>query len=98
MMNGAEEWLPDRWGDSKWLFHGGQSTVESFLCRLFRRKRKQNHLNFFEQMKMFDIDDELGSLFMQGFTSMHGPAQEFYSSNYSWDRTLWEVALTMDKE
>ncbi|MOA19206.1 hypothetical protein D3C78_1395710 [compost metagenome] len=27
---------------------------------------------------------------------MHGPTKERYSSNFSWDRTLWEMALTMD--
>lgn len=32
-----------------------------------------------------------------GFMSMHRPAQKFYTSNFSWDRTLWEMALTMDK-
>jgi serine/threonine protein phosphatase 1 len=31
-----------------------------------------------------------------GFSSMHGPQNEHYSSNYSWDRTLWEMALAMD--
>ena len=28
---------------------------------------------------------------------MHGPEKERYESNYSWDRTLWEMALTMDQ-
>lgn len=91
----CEEWLRTGKGDSKWLFHGGQSTVESYAA--FSEEEKQNHLNFFEQMKMFDIDDTNRLFIHAGFTSMHGPAQEFYSSNYSWDRTLWEVALTMDK-
>lgn len=91
----CEEWLRTGTGDSKWLFHGGQSTVESYAS--LTEETKQVHLNFFEQMKMFETD-ELNRLFIHaGFTSMHGPAQEFYSSNYSWDRTLWEVALTMDK-
>ena len=29
---------------------------------------------------------------------MHGPQKEFYSSNFSWDRTLWEMALAMDSK
>jgi serine/threonine protein phosphatase 1 len=24
---------------------------------------------------------------------MHGPEREFHSSNFSWDRTLWELAI-----
>jgi serine/threonine protein phosphatase 1 len=42
--------------------------------------------------------DELNRLFIHaGFTSMHGPQKEFHNSNFSWDRTLWETALVMDK-
>jgi len=43
--------------------------------------------------------DEQNRLFIHaGFTSMHGPKQEVYTSNFSWDRTLWETAITMDKK
>jgi len=31
-----------------------------------------------------------------GFSSMHRPEKEHYTTNFSWDRTLWEMALTMD--
>ena len=27
---------------------------------------------------------------------MHGPEKEHYSTNYSWDRTLWETALAVE--
>jgi len=91
----CEEWLRTRIADSKWLIHGGQSTVESY-DRVDADERTK-HLNFLEQMKYYEID-ELNRLFIHAcFTSMHGPQQEFYSSNFSWDRTLWEMALSMDK-
>jgi len=45
---------------------------------------------------MFEIDEKNKLFIHAGFTSMHGPQKEFYSSNYSWDRTLWEMALAMD--
>jgi serine/threonine protein phosphatase 1 len=42
--------------------------------------------------------DAANCLFIHaGFTSMHGPEQEFYNTNFTWDRTLWEMAVTMDK-
>jgi serine/threonine protein phosphatase 1 len=92
----CEEWLRSGKADSKWLFHGGQSTVENY--KKFDELTKKIHLDFFERMKMYEVD-EMNRLFIHaGFTSMHGPHQEFYSSNYSWDRTLWEVALAMDKK
>ncbi|MEO7984001.1 MAG: metallophosphoesterase [Bacteroidota bacterium] len=91
----CEEWLRTGTADSKWLIHGGQSTVESYSG--LGDAARQQHLNFFEQMKMYYVDEQNRLFIHAGFTSMHGPAQEFYSSNYAWDRTLWEVALTMNK-
>jgi len=91
----CEEWLRSGIADPEWLFHGGESTVKSYDG--FGPSERKIHLNFLEQMKYYEID-ALNRLFIHaGFTSMHGPQQEFYSSNFSWDRTLWEMALTMDK-
>lgn len=91
----CEDWLRTGNADSQWLHHGGLATVESY--KLADAALKLRHLNFFEQMKHYEVD-EMNRLFIHaGFTSMHGPQQEFYSSNFSWDRTLWEMALAMDK-
>jgi serine/threonine protein phosphatase 1 len=91
----CEDWLRTEKADSKWLFHGGSATVESYHS--IEQKRRQKHLEFFELMKYYDVDDQNRLYIHAGFTSMHGPQQEFYSSNFGWDRTLWEMALTMDK-
>ena len=91
----CEDWLRTGNANDEWLFHGGQSTVESYAqLDLISQKR---HLNFFQQMKFYEIDAKNRLYIHAGFTSMHGPQQEFYSSNFGWDRTLWEMALTMDK-
>jgi len=90
----CEEWLRTGIADPKWLFHGGQSTVKSY--DMLEAAEREKHLNFFEQMKYYEIDGSKRLFIHAGFTSMHGPQQEFYSSNFSWDRTLWEMALTMD--
>lgn len=91
----CEQWLRTGKADAKWLFSGGQSTYDSYFE--VNDSTKIKHLNFFESM-LFYYEDELNNLFIHaGFTSMHGPEQEFYTSNYNWDRTLWEMALTMDK-
>src|SRR5687768_13564650 len=91
----CEDWLRTGNADSKWLFHGGLATVESY--NLFDPTIKMQHLNFFEQMKDYEVDERNRLYIHAGFTSMHGPRQEFYTSNFGWDRTLWEMALTMDK-
>jgi serine/threonine protein phosphatase 1 len=91
----TEDWLRTGIDDKTWLFHGGQQTVESYA--LFNTKTKQQHLNFFETMIMYHIDAQNRLFIHAGFTSMHGLVNEFHNSNYTWDRTLWEMALTMDK-
>ena len=91
----CEDWLRTNELNSKWLFHGGQATVDSY--KDFSEAQKRNHLNFLEAMKFYFIDFENRLFIHAGFTSMHGPEQEFHSSNFSWDRTLWEMALTLDK-
>jgi serine/threonine protein phosphatase 1 len=76
-----------------WLSSGGKSTIESY-SNFFD---KIIHLNFFERMKDYHIDDSNNLFIHAGFSSMHGPSRELYSSNFSWDRTLWETAVAMDK-
>lgn len=91
----CEQWLRTGNADSKWLFHGGHATVKSYSS--YTAEQRLRHLQFFEQMKLFFVDEQNRLFIHAGFTSMHGPGQEFHSSNYTWDRTLWEMALTMDK-
>jgi serine/threonine protein phosphatase 1 len=91
----CEEWLRTGEADRKWLLHGGQATVDSYAH--IDNDKKLQHLNFLEQMPFYIIDDNNRLFIHAGFTSMHGPQNEFYNSNFSWDRTLWEMALTMDK-
>lgn len=91
----CENWLKSGETNDIWLFHGGKVTLESY--KEYTYEQKQEHLAFLERMKLFHIDDENRLFIHAGFTSMHGPYQEVYESNYNWDRTLWEMALTMDK-
>jgi serine/threonine protein phosphatase 1 len=91
----TEEWLRSGTADNRWLFSGGKETVTSYSS--FNEEKKLSHLHFFERMKMYYIDEQNRLFIHAGFTSMHGPVQEFYSTNYTWDRTLWEMAITMDK-
>ncbi len=91
----CEEWLRSGDADKTWLFHGGQATIDSYSAVSETSKLQQ--LNFLEQMKYYEVDAKNRLFIHAGFTSMHGPRAEFHLSNFSWDRTLWEMALTMDK-
>lgn len=91
----CEEWLRTGIADRTWLIHGGQETVNSYMG--VTAAIRTQHLHFFEQMPYYFIDEQNRLFIHAGFTSMHGPQKEFHSSNFSWDRTLWEMAITMDQ-
>jgi len=91
----CEDWLRTGEGETVWLMHGGKETVESYAS--FSEEEKLKHLEFFQQMKPYYIDAENRLFIHAGFTSMHGVKKETFKQNYFFDRTLWEMALTMDK-
>lgn len=90
----CEDWLKGDPANNTWLQHGGKSTVESY--KTVPGQQKQGHLDFFRRMQNYYVDEQNRLFIHAGFSSMHGPDHEHYASNYSWDRTLWEMALTMD--
>ena len=89
------EYLSTGIAEKTWLFHGGAMTFENY--QVLNKQRLKQHLNFFKRMKDYYVDNENRLFIHAGFSSMHGPSKEHYQTNYSWDRTLWEMALTMDK-
>ncbi|WP_299338797.1 metallophosphoesterase [uncultured Psychroserpens sp.] len=91
----CEDWLRTGYGEPVWLFHGGRETVESYES--FSETEKELHLDFFERMKLYHIDEENRLFVHAGFTSMHGVVHEKFDTNFYFDRTLWEMATTMDK-
>ena len=92
----TEDWLSFRNASDVWLFNGGQSTVDSYSD--YSLKDLEIHLEFFERMKNYHVGEENRLFIHAGYSSMHGPEKEVYSSNYRWDRTLWETAVAMDKK
>jgi serine/threonine protein phosphatase 1 len=91
----CEEWMQTGNANATWLFHGGQSTVDSY--ENVSVEKRAEHLAFFNRLRNFYVNDNNCLFIHAGYTSMHGPEKETYSTNYSWDRTLWEMSLTMDK-
>lgn len=91
----CEAWLESGDVDSVWGRHGGAETIKSYEG--YTPEMKQEHLLVFKKMENYYIDEQNRLFIHAGFSSMHGPEKEHYSTNYSWDRTLWEMALTMDK-
>jgi serine/threonine protein phosphatase 1 len=91
----CEDWLRTDEVNPTWYMHGGKETIDSYEGFSFEDKKK--HLAFFEDMPLYYIDDENRLFLHAGFTSMHGVEKEVFSNFFYFDRTLWEMALTMDK-
>lgn len=91
----VEEWIRSGSTNHIWLKHGGKESIYSY--KQIDVEDYHKHLTFFEKMPLYHIDSENRLFIHAGFTSMHGPQKEFHTSNYNWDRTLWEVALAMNE-
>lgn len=92
----CEDWLNGRGADTVWLFHGGESTVESYAA--ITPEERDTHLRFFYRLHNYYEDEENRLYIHAGFASMHGPGKERDKSNFMWDRTLWEMALSIDPQ
>jgi len=90
----CQQWLDKNIADEVWMYNGGKATFKSYRNR--SNKELQLHLQFFQHLLNYYIDDSNRLFVHAGYSSLHGPHKEHYSSNYSWDRTLWEMALCMD--
>lgn len=92
----CEEWLRNGRSPLVWLSHGGQETIASYAT--LSQDKRQEHLEFFQNMPLYYIDDNQRLFIHAGFTSMHGVNNEIDMTNFYYDRTLWEMALAMDKK
>lgn len=91
----CEEWLKGNAADSVWVFQGGQVTIDSYDG--VDEAGRQRHLTFFNRMRNYYVDDQNRLFVHAGFSSLRGPEAERYDTNFRWDRTLWEMAVCMDK-
>ncbi|KAA5828058.1 serine/threonine protein phosphatase [Algibacter amylolyticus] len=91
----CEEWLRSGEVNQTWYIHGGKETMDSYQG--FSDADKKAHLELFESMPLYHLDDENRLFLHAGFTSMHGVTREVFKNTLYFDRTLWEMALTLDK-
>ena len=91
----CEDWLNSEYVNPTWYMHGGKETMESYIG--FLNENKKIHLDFFQKMLLYYIDNENRLFIHAGFTSMHGVEKEVFTESFYFDRTLWEMALALDK-
>lgn len=91
----CHEWLLDFDKDNPvWYRNGGKETIESYINSEYII---EEHIIFFKELKNYYVDFKNRLFIHAGFSSMKGPENEVYLTNYRWDRTLWEMAIVMDK-
>lgn len=92
------DWLEERFeniNESMWFKHGGKATVDAYTT-INSQKRKQ-HIAFLKELKNYHLDSENRLFIHAGFTNLHGVEYEYFPKLFYWDRTLWEMALSMDE-
>lgn len=77
-----------------WLNHGGKSSITSY-AKLPEIEIKQ-HVAFFESLENFYIDSQNRCYLHAGFTDQKGPQFEYFPNMVYWDRTLWEMACSLN--
>jgi serine/threonine protein phosphatase 1 len=90
----CEDWLRKGSIPEAWLFNGGTATLESY--QKASEQVKQEHLKFFTSLLNYYIDGNNNLFIHAGYSSQNGPEGEKFVSEYRWDRSLWETAVTMD--
>jgi len=89
------QWLETGNINDSWYLHGGKETIASY--KTITNAEKKEHLAFFKATKLYLLDSKNRLFLHAGFTSMHGVTREVNPESFYYDRTLWEMALTMDK-
>lgn len=90
----CQNWLENSVADSVWLEHGGKGAVESYAT--LSKAKKTRHLNFFKAMYYYYIDTENRLFVHAGFKSVTGVKTEVNRTNFYFDRSLWETALSLE--
>jgi serine/threonine protein phosphatase 1 len=88
-------WLQNNHDNPMWYNHGGESTVNAYDS--ITEDVKQEHIAFLSSLKNYHIDAENRLFIHAGFTNLKGVTIEHFPRMIYWDRTLWEMALSLDE-
>lgn len=88
------QWLKEGKENPLWLQSGGAATQKSY--KGIGPETRAEHIRFLESLQDYYTDDA-GRLFVHaGFTNPKGVTHEYFTRNFYWDRTLWEMALSLN--
>lgn len=90
------EWLRGGKDNPLWLQHGGSATLASY--KKTDAKTKEEHIRFYENLQNTYLDAENRLFLHAGFTNLKGIDYEYYPETFYWDRTLWELAQSLNPD
>jgi len=90
------KWLTENDLNDVWLNHGGKSTIASY--KKLTENDLRAHVDFYEALLDYHIDDQNRMFVHAGFQNHNGPEHEHHSTAFYWDRTFWEMAVSLDKK
>ncbi|MFS4468891.1 metallophosphoesterase family protein [Maribacter sp. 2210JD10-5] len=88
------DWLTGATDNPTWHMHGGEATKSSY--EKTDAKTKKRHIAFYEQLKNYYLDANNRLFLHAGFTNLKGIDHEYFTKTFYWDRTLWELALSLN--
>ncbi|MDX6181144.1 metallophosphoesterase family protein [Flavobacterium sp. Fl-77] len=94
----ALDWLEDRIeniDEKMWFKHGGQATVEAYSK--VSKEKIATHIEFLKSLQDYHLDSQNRLFVHAGFTNVNGVEYEYFPKMFYWDRTLWEMALSLDQ-
>lgn len=87
-------WLTTGRDNPVWLLSGGEATVQSY--EQSEPSIRDLHIQFFNLLENFHLDNRNRLFLHAGFTNPKGVTHEYFTKTFYWDRTLWELALSLD--
>lgn len=87
-------WLLERDDNPMWRQHGGGATIASY--QKASSDTIDTHMLFYQNLKNYHLDEENRLFLHAGFTNLKGVEHEYFPKIFYWDRTLWELATSMD--
>ena len=89
------DWLQSNRDNPLWFDHGGQATVLAYAN--VDEATKQKHIDFLKNLDNYYLDSSNRLFVHAGFTNLNGVTHEYFPKMFYWERTLWELAVALDK-
>jgi len=90
------DWLKEGKDNPIWFQHGGEATMASY--EKASSETIEKHLTFYESLENYHLDLENRLFLHAGFTNLKGVKHEYFVKTFYWDRTLWELAQSLNPD